>query len=183
MRAGKLKDRASLYSARTEGVQPTWLLIGNLWAGFQEPKSVGRGEQTGIRAVDSTYVQMRYRPNVHHGQLLNRDGMWYVIESVEPGYSRSELAVSARRIIGSVAQYSQRGEPATTEVLAFCTRENIYTGPMNEPRMQIELFQPQLPHPWGRRGDTIALFGATYTVDGVVEGSDDGVTLKVMVTS
>ena len=54
---------------------------------------------------------------------------------------------------------------------------------MNEPRMQIELFQPQLPHSWGRRGDTIALFGATYTVDGVVEGSDDGVTLIVMVTS
>ena len=109
--------------------------------------------------------------------------MWYVVESVEPGYNRSELAISARRIAGSVAQYKQRGAAESTEVLAFITRENIYTGPMNEPRMQIELFQPQLPYPWGRRGDTIALFGGTFTVDGVVEGSDNGVTLKVMVTS
>lgn len=183
MRAGRLKDRVALYAARTENDRPTWPLLGNLWAGFQEPKSVGRGEQTGIRAVDSTYVQMRYRPNLQQGQLLQRQGMWYVVESVEPGSSRSELAVSARRIIGTTAQYQRRGELESTEVLAFITRENIYTGPMNEPRLQIELFQPQLPHPWGRRGDTITLRGATYTVDGLVEGSDDGVTLTVMVTS
>jgi len=183
MQAGNLKDRARLYSARTEGAQPAWPLIASLWAGFQEPKSVGRGEQTGIRAVDSTYVQMRYRPGMQQGQLMERQSMWYVVESVEPGYNRSELAISARRIAGSVAQYKQRGAAESTEVLAFITRENIYTGPMNEPRMQIELFQPQLPYPWGRRGDTIALFGGTFTVDGVVEGSDNGVTLKVMVTS
>jgi hypothetical protein len=183
MRAGKLKDRTTLYSARTEGAQPTWPLIGKAWAGFQEPRSVGRGEQTGIRSVESTYVQMRYRPDIQQGQLMERQGMWYVVESVEPGFSRSELAVSARRIVGAVAQYKQRGEPATTEVLAFITRENVYVGPMSEPRMQIELFQPQLPYPWGRRGDTIALFGGTFTVEGVVEGSDNGVTLKVMVIS
>lgn len=183
MRAGKLKDRATLYGARTEGPPPSWPLIGKTWAGFQEPRSVGRGEQTGIRAANSTYVQMRYHPNVRRGQLLKRDGMWYVIESVEPGYSRSELAVSARRVIGSEAQYMQRGESAGHSALAFCTRDNIYVGPMNEPRMQIELFQPQLPYPWGRRGDRISMFGSTFTVDGVVEGSDDGITVTVMVTS
>ena len=175
MRIGTLSDRPTLYSARTEGAQPAWPMIGKVWAGFQEPKSVARGEQTGIRAVDSTFVRMRYHPEVRQGQLLERNGMWYLVESVEPGYSRSELAISARRIIGE--------ETATKEVLAFITRENIYVGPMNEPRLQIELFQPQLPWPWGRRGDVITLRGATYTVDGVVEGSDDGVTLTVMVTS
>lgn len=183
MRIGTLSDRPTLYSARTEGAQPAWPMIGKVWAGFQEPKSVARGEQTGIRAVNSTFVRMRYHPEVKQGQLLERNGMWYLVESVEPGYSRSELAVSARRIIGVSASYQQRGEAVTSDVLAFITRENIYVGPMNEPRLQIELFQPQLPYPWGRRGDVITLRGATYTVDGVVEGSDDGVTLTVMVTS
>lgn len=183
MRAGQLKDRITIYAARTEAAQPTWPKVGKAWAGFVDPKSAGRGEQTGIRAAESTYVQMRYRSDLEPGQLFKRRGMWYLVESVEPGRSNSELAVSARRIIGSTAQYKQKGEPATSEVLAFITRENIYTGPMSEPRMQIELFQPQLPYPWGRRGDTLALRGATYTVDGVVEGSDDGATLRVMVIS
>lgn len=183
MQIGSLKDRAALYAARTEGAQPAWPFITNLWAGFQEPRSIGRGEQTGIRAVDSTFVRLRYHPAVQHGQLLNRSDMWYLVESVEPGQSRSELAVSARRIIGVSAQYQQRGQSTNTDVLAFITRDNIYVGPMNEPRLQIELFQPQLPYPWGRRGDTITLRGSTYTVDGVVEGSDDGVTITVMVTS
>lgn len=183
MQAGSLKDRPTLYAARQEGVPPTWPVIGKIWAGFQEPRSVGRGEQTGIRAVDSTFVRLRYHPELVQGQLLERQGMWYLVESVEPGESRSELAVSARRIIGVDAQYQQRDGQASTDVLAFITRENIYVGPMNEPRLQIELFQPQLPYPWGRRGDTITLRGITYTVDGVVEGTDDGVTITVMVTS
>ena len=183
MRAGELKDRTTLYAARQDGTPPTWPLIGKLWAGFQEPRSVARGEQTGIRAVNSTFVRMRYHPALIQGQLLERQGMWYLVESVEPGENRSELAVSARRIIGVGAQYQQREDPTSHEVLAFITRENIYMGPMNEPRLQIELFQPQLPYPWGRRGDTITLRGSTYTVDGVVEGSDDGVTLKAMVTN
>lgn len=182
MQAGTLKDRATLYAARQEGPAPTWPLIGKLWAGFQEPRSVGRGEQTGIRAVDSTFVRLRYHPNLTQGQLMERQGMWYLVESVEPGKSRSELAVSARRIIGVDAQYQQQGVQGSADVLAFITRENIYVGPMNEPRLQIELFQPQLPYPWGRRGDTITLRGSTYTVDGVVEGSDDGITITVMVT-
>lgn len=183
MRAGSLKDRAILFGARQDGAPPSWPMIRKLWAGFQEPRSVGRGEQVGIRAVDSTFVRLRYHPDLVQGQLLQRQGMWYLVESVEPGESRSELAVSARRIIGVDAQYQQRGEQSTTDVLAFITRENIYVGPMNEPRLQIELFQPQLPYPWGRRGDKITLRGSTYTVDGVVEGSDDGVTLTVMVTN
>lgn len=183
MRAGSLKDRATLYGARLDGAPPTWPLIRKLWAGFQEPRSVGRGEQTGIRAVDSTFVRLRFHPDLVQGQLLERQGMWYLVESVEPGESRSELAVSARRIIGVDAQYQKKGEQGSTDVLAFITRENIYLGPMNEPRLQIQLFQPQLPYPWGRRGDMITLRGTTYTVDGVVEGSDDGVTITVMVTS
>lgn len=182
MRAGSLKDRVTLYGARRDAAPPVWPLIGKLWAAFQEPRSVGRGEQTGIRAVDSTFVRLRYHPDLIQGQLLERQGMWYLVESVEPGESRSELAVSARRIIGVDAQYEQKEAQGSAEVLAFITRENIYLGPMNEPRLQIELFQPQLPHPWGRRGDTVTLRGTNYTVDGVVEGSDDGVTITVMVT-
>jgi len=183
MQAGKLKDRVTLYGARTENPEPAWPVVGQLWAGFQEPYSVARGEQKGIRAVGSTYIQARYHPDLAQGQIIQRDDDWYIVESVEPGRSRSELAISGRRIIGHAATYRQAGEVADVPVLAFLTRENIYVGPMSEPRHQIELFQPQLPYPWGRRGDTITLRGTTYTVDGVVEGSDDGVTLTVMVTS
>ncbi|GAA3555804.1 phage head completion protein [Marinobacter xestospongiae] len=182
MQAGKLKDRVTLYGARTGAGEPSWPAIGSAWAGFQEPRSVGRSEQTGIRAVDSTFVRMRYRAGMEHGQLIQRGADWYIVESVEPGQSRSELAISARRIIGQSALYRQRGGASDVSVLAFLTRENIYTGPMNEPRHQIELFQPQLPYPWGRRGDQITIRGATYKVDGVVEGSDDGITLRVMGT-
>ena len=130
----------------------------------------------------STFVRMRYRPDVEQGQLIQRGADWYIIESVEPGQSRSELAISARRIIGHAAEYRQKSEVVDVPVLAFLTRENIYVGPMNEPRYQIELFQPHLPYPWGRRGDQITTRGVTYVVDGVVEGSDDGVTLRVMGT-
>ncbi len=182
MQAGKLKDRVTLYGARTENLEPEWPVIGQLWAGFQEPRSVARGEQTGIRAVGSTYIQARYHPDLAHGQLIRRGDDWYIVESVEPGRSRSELAISGRRIIGHAATYRRTGEVTDVPVLAFLTRENVYVGPMSEPRHQIELFQPQLPYPWGRRGDAITLRGTTYTVDGVVEGSDDGVTLTVMVT-
>jgi len=182
MQAGQLKNRVTLFSPRTGANPPTWPEVGKAWAGFAEPKSAGRAEQTGIRASASTFVRMRYRPGVQHGQLIQRDGDWYIIESVEPGQSRSELIISARRIIGHAATYRQKGAAEDVPVLAFLTRENIYVGPMNEPRHQVELFQPQLPYPWGRRGDTVALNGATYTVDGVVEGSDDGITLRVMGT-
>lgn len=182
MQAGRLKDRVTIYSPRTGITTPLWPLVGSAWAGFQEPKSVGRAEPTSIRAVDSTFVRMRYRPDVVQGQLIKRNGTWYVIESVEPGRSKSELAISARRIIGHSAVYRQKNSLSDRSVTVFLTRENIYVGPMSEPRHQIELFQPELPHPWGRRGDSIILRGTTYSVDGVVEGSDDGVTLAVMVT-
>lgn len=183
MRAGQLKDRVTIRAARMEKTPPAWPEVGRAWAGFQEPRSMGRAEQTSIRATDSTFVRMRYRPGIGYGQLIQRGSDWYLIESVEPGQSRSELAISARRIIGQLGLYRQKGEAEGVQVLAFLTRENIYAGPMNEPRLQIELFQPQLPYPWGRRGDTITLRGTAYLVDGVVEGSDDGVTLTVMVTS
>lgn len=182
MRSGTLKDRVTLYGARTDAGEPAWPVIGKAWAGFTEPKSVGRSEPSGIRAVDSTFVRMRYRAGTEHGQLIQRGPDWYIIESVEPGQSRSELAISARRIIGYSATYRRKGGESDVAVLAFLTRENIYVGPMNEPRYQIELFQPQLPYPWGRRGDSVTLRGTTYTVDGVVEGTDDGITLTVMGT-
>lgn len=182
MRAGRLNDRVSLYGVRRGGNVPTWPLIGKAWAGFQEPKSAGRSEPTGIRAVESTFVRMRYRDDLVPGQLMERQGMWYLVESVEPGASRSELAISARRMIGQAAVYRPKGSLGDHSILAYLLRENVYAGPMNEPRYQIELFQPQLPSPMAQRGDSVILQGTTYKVDGVVEGSDDGVTISVLVT-
>lgn len=179
MQAGKLRDRITLHGAR-QGQPAEWPELGKAWAEFREPQSLGRDETTSIRAPGSTFVRLRYRTDLRQGQLLRRAGSWYVVESAEPGLHSRELILAARRIVGEQATYWKQGESTEHTVQAFLKRENLHVGAMNEPRFQIELFQPELPDQPGRRNDQITFRGTTYSVDGVVEGTDDGVTLTVL---
>jgi len=54
-------------------------------------------------------------------------------------------------------------------------------GARSEPRHQIDLILPELVPPFARQGDPIPSRGRQHRIDGLIEGSDNGTTLRVMV--
>jgi hypothetical protein len=177
MRAGKLRHRVTLRSARN-GHPPSWPEAGQAWAEFVEPKSAGRSEQTGIRAPGSTLVRMRPRPALQVGQLLERrDGALFIIEAIDP--ARSVVEIAARRLQGMPASYVPFATGIGYAIEAFLIRDNVFTGQANEPRHMVEVIQPQLTWPWAAAGDLIQIAGLSLEIVGQVEGTDDGITVQL----
>ncbi len=176
MRAGQLRHRVTLLGSRT-GHPPSWPTLREVWAEFVEPKSAGREEQAGIRAPSSTLVRMRPRAELAAGQIIRRrDGVLFIIESIDP--ARSMVEIAARRLQGVVAEY----EPMSGEaypIQAWLHRQNVFIGQANEARNVVEVLQPELRWPWPEPGDRIHIAGLALEIEGIVEGSDDGISVQL----
>jgi len=178
LRAGELNARLTLLSGRT-GTPPTWSEIGRLWAKIIEPKSAGRAEQQSILASGSSMLELRPRTDIQPGCLLHGSAGWYLIEEVLP--ERGLLRLAARRLSGQAATYHPKSGADSYPITAFLAPDNALIGSRNETRHMVDLIQPELVSPFARLGDQIALRGQLRRIDGIVEGSDNGVTLRVMV--
>ncbi|OJW67502.1 MAG: hypothetical protein BGO64_14255 [Aeromonas sp. 62-46] len=177
LKSGELDTRLTRFGAAT-GTPPEWPLLGKLWAKIIDPKAAGREAQGSIYATGSTLITVRARGDILPGQLLKGNACWYLIEdtAIEPG----ALQISARKLSGEPATYTpKQGEPYP--VTAFLAAENVMVGARSEPRHQIDLILPELVPPFARQGDQITLRGRQYRIDGLIEGSDNGTTLRVMV--
>ncbi|MFM5537000.1 hypothetical protein ACET8U_06840 [Aeromonas veronii] len=177
LKSGELNRRLARIGAAT-GSPPVYPLLGKLWAKVVDPKSAGREAQASIYATGTTLISVRARADLLPGQLLKADRCWYLIEDTakEPG----AVQISARKLSGEPAVYTPK-QGAPYPVTAFLAADNVFVGARSEPRHQIDLIMPELVWPFARQGDQITLRGRQYRIDGVVEGSDNGATLRVMV--
>ncbi|MGL5948238.1 MAG: hypothetical protein ACRCYV_04140 [Aeromonas sp.] len=149
----------------------------HLWAALQEPPSSGRQAQISIYASGSTRIAIRPRRSIQPGHLLRSAHAWYLIE--DSYMIRGQQILSCRKLAGEPANYQpKRGD--AYPITAFLVSELALVGAMNESRQQIDLIQAELAHPYARQGDIIALRGRRYQIDGWVEGSDNGTTLRVI---
>lgn len=177
VKSGELNTRLMRFGAAT-GSPPVWPTLGKLWAKVIDPKAAGREAQASIYATGTTLITVRSCRDLLPGQLLKGSHSWYLIEDMarEPG----AVQISARKLSGEPATYIPKHGGAYP-VTAFMAAENLMVGARSEPRRQIDLILPELVYPFARQGDQIALRGRQYRIDGVVEGSDNGTTLRVMV--
>lgn len=89
--------------------------------------------------------------------------------------------MAARKLAGEPAQYIPKSGESYV-VTAWLAQENILVGARSEPRQQIDLILPELVWPFARVGDQLSMRGRAYRIEGKVEGSDNGTTLRVMVS-
>jgi len=177
IRSGELTSRLEWFCSN-EGTQPGWNLRGKIWAKVIEPKSAGREGQSSIMASSSTFISIRPRTGLLAGHLFRCKTAWWLIEDVAqlPG----EYQLSARKLSGSAGIYTpKQGDPYA--ITAWLSNENALVGARNEVRYQVDLIKPELKWPFARIGDLISLCGKSFKIDGVVEGSDNGTTIRVMV--
>ncbi len=177
IRGGELNTRLDWLSP-ADGSPPSWQLNGRLWAKVVEPKSAGREGQSSIMASNSTFISIRPRTGLLAGHLFRGKTAWWIIEDIAelPGESQ----ITARKLSGNEALYTpKQGEPYS--VTAWLSNENALVGARNEVRYQVDLIKPELKWPFARIGDQLLLRGKSFKIDGVVEGSDNGTTIRVMV--
>lgn len=177
IKSGELTSRLEWYSSGM-GNPPVWTLKGKIWAKVVEPKSAGREGQSSIMASGSTFISVRPRPDLQAGQLFRNKQAWWLIEDVAmlPG----EYQISARKLSGYETVYTPK-DGVAYPVTAWLSNENALVGAKNELLYQIDLIKPELIWPFARIGDQITLLGRTYKIKGIVEGSDNGTTIRVMV--
>jgi len=177
LRSGELTVRMHWFAA-PEGIPPVWSLRGKLWAKLIEPKSAGREGQSSIYVSSASLICVRPRPGLAAGHLLRTEDAWWLIDDVArlPG----EYQLTARKLSGMAATY-QPVQGENYAVSAWLSQENLLVGARNEVLQQIDLIKPELLYPFARIGDWIILNGRTYKIQGVVEGSDNGTTLRVSV--
>ena len=177
VKSGELNTRLMRFGAAI-GSPSVWPPLGKIWAKVIDPKAAGREAQASIYATGSTMITVRYRHDLLPGQLLKGRACWYLIEDIarEPGAQQ----ISARKLSGEPATYTPKHGVAYP-VTVFMAAENLIVGARSEPRRQIDLILPELVWPFARQGDQITLRGRSYRIDGVVDGSDNGTTLLVMV--
>ncbi|TNH91144.1 hypothetical protein CF139_05040 [Aeromonas hydrophila] len=178
LKSGELDTRLMRFGAAS-GSPPVWPPLGKLWAKIIDPKAAGREAQASIYATGSTLIMVRARGDILPGQLLKGNACWYLIEdsASEPG----ALQISARKLSGEPATYTPK-QGASYPVTAFMAAENVIVGARSEPRHQIDLILPELRHPFARQGDQVTLRGRQFRIEGVIEGSDNGTTLRIMVS-
>ena len=178
LKSGELNTRL-IWFGTGSGAPPSWPKLGALWAKLVAPKSAGRESQSSIYASGTTFITIRPRPGILPGQLLKNGVDWYLIEDINP--TPGELQLVARKLAGEPAQYIPKGgEPYA--ISAWLAMENILVGARSEPRQQIDLILPELVWPFARIGDQLAMRGSSYRIEGKVEGSDNGTTIRVMVS-
>ena len=178
LKSGDLNSRLTRFGTGS-GSPPSWPNLGSLWAKLVAPKSAGRESQSSIYASGTTFITIRPRAGILPGQLLKHGDDWYLIEDINttPG----EMQIAARKLAGEPAQYTPKGgEPYA--ISAWLAMENILVGARSEPRQQIDLILPELIWPFARIGDQIAMRGRNFRIEGKVEGSDNGTTIRVMVS-
>lgn len=178
LKSGELNTRLT-WIGQGDGTPPSWTVLGSMWGKLVAPKSAGRESQASIYASGTTFISIRPRSGVMPGQLLKQGGDWFLIEDINgtPG----ELQLAARKLAGEPAQYIPKSGESYM-VTAWLAQENILVGARSEPRQQIDLILPELVWPFARVGDQLSMRGRLYRIEGKVEGSDNGTTLRVMVS-
>lgn len=176
MRAGRLRTPAILRTLTTE-LAPLWVGI-SAKEETQEPETL-----PGVLTRSNVTIRAHYRDDVAPGLYLMAGGDAYLINSArDPDGRRRDLLISASLITGTPAEYAPLIGPSYS-VPVTLTTEAPYVGDYAravEYRRIIEVARIHLRE-YPRKGDAVTLNGATWTVQGLVDGGDDGVIVRLWV--
>jgi hypothetical protein len=181
MRAGRLRVPASLVRLNADNSAE---ILGDRWIGISNKEEVQEGVlPPGLRTRVNATIRAHFETGLYPGLYWRTQSALYFIDSLrDPNGRQADLVMSCTELSGRIAAYVPvSGDPIMLRVAPVW--DAVYSGEFSrvvERRLVLEVARVELgrdPTP----GDRITVDGRTWKVQGIMEGGDDGVVIRLAV--
>jgi hypothetical protein len=181
MRAGKLQQLATVLMLRVDTLAA--VQMDKVWVGIKTRDGVDTPPARGLRNPAVIQVLAWHSDKLQQGRYLQVDNRLLVIDAArDPDGRREALSMSCTELIGEPCTFTPKngaGKSARVYVQQTSPSVGQRTGRADYRVMaEFALIEVGRIQP----GDTVTLYGATWTVSALSDEPDDGVTRKVWLT-